>query len=236
MKDRVEGLAVTHPGDEPPAQTDPASDPDGQRQALQVLTLAQRTAAEHVAGAQQHAARIHAVASAKAEQIIGDAQARAEEVRGQAETTLLEARATAVRITRDAQGQGEQARRTADKIVSEARAEAAQIARDAQAYAEELKRQAQQRYDDVVGGLSVQREALQQQIEALEHFDHDYRARLTGFMQTQLRALWVDEPSVTGDIEQPFAVTATRPRPVLQSAAVATIESLPVQRDPAPYS
>jgi cell division septum initiation protein DivIVA len=256
MKDRVKGLAVTHPGDEPPAQTDPASDPDDQRHALQVLTLAQHTAAEHVAGAQQHAARLHAVATAKAEQIIGDAQARAEEVRGQAETTLLEARATAVRISREAQGQAEEMRRTAERMLAATRERAAQLASDAQAHAADLQRQAQQRYDDVVGSLSAKREALQQQIEALEHFDHDYRARLISFMQAQMRALWVDEAQVSGDVEQPAPIAPTAapagPRPALQSASPATTEterlpalrpssvataaSPPAQRSPAPHS
>jgi 2-hydroxychromene-2-carboxylate isomerase len=59
--------------------------------------------------------------------------------------------------------------------------------------------QAQQRYEDVVGGLSARREGLQQQIEALERFDRDYRGRITSFMQTQLRALWADQPQVAVD-------------------------------------
>ena len=52
----------------------------------------------------------------------------------------------------------------------------------------------------MVGSLGVRRESLQQQIEALERFDREYRARLTGFMQNQLRALWVDQPQV-GELE-----------------------------------
>ena len=50
-----------------------------------------------------------------------------------------------------------------------------------------------------MGGLAARREALQQQIEALEQFDRDYRSRLTAFMQSQLRQLWVDQPQVNGD-------------------------------------
>ena len=52
----------------------------------------------------------------------------------------------------------------------------------------------------MVGSLATKREALQGQIEALEMFDRDYRARLTRFMQNQLRALWVDEPHVKGEV------------------------------------
>jgi hypothetical protein len=36
----------------------------------------------------------------------------------------------------------------------------------------------------------------------LEQFDQNYRARLTAFMQAQLRALWVDEPHVDAEIEE----------------------------------
>jgi cell division septum initiation protein DivIVA len=247
MRERVRGLwAAAEPDGELPQQTDAPSDPDGQRRALQVLTLAQRTAEDHVAGARQQAATIQGQAQATAEQIVADAQARAEHMRREAERALLEARATAVRIAREAEQQADKARREADEIVSKARAGAAQIARDAEAQADELKRQAQQRYDNVVGTLAAKREALQQQIEALEHFDHDYRALLTSFVQAQLRALWVDEPQVRADIEQSVAMATTKALPALQAGSVATTASgralpsgsverpgsLPAQRSP----
>jgi len=73
---------------------------------------------------------------------------------------------------------------------------------------------AQQRYEDVVGSLAAKREALQQQIETLEHFDRDYRTRITSFLQNQLRALWVDEPQVNAEeIEQSESVATTTPAP-----------------------
>ena len=86
------------------------------------------------------------------------------------------------------------------------------MAKGAQATADELMHQAQQRYEDVVGSLAAKREALQRQIEALEQFDRDYRARLTTFMQIQLRALWVDEPRVDAEeIEQSGSAATTTP-------------------------
>jgi hypothetical protein len=54
--------------------------------------------------------------------------------------------------------------------------------------------------------------SLQQQIEALELFDREYRARLTAFMQGQLRALWVDQPQVDGELEQ---ADVQPPKPVV---------------------
>jgi cell division septum initiation protein DivIVA len=169
-------------------------------QALQVLTLAQRTAEEHVARAHHQADKIRTDALAAAEQIARDAQVHAHNVRREAEKILTDARAAAEQIARDSHARTEEARTNADKIVADARAAAEQIADDAQANADHLNLQARQRYDDVVGSLGTRRESLQQQIEALEQFDREYRARLTQFMQGQLRALWVDQPQVNGEL------------------------------------
>jgi cell division septum initiation protein DivIVA len=174
--------------------------PDVQ-QAMQMLTLAQRTADEHVATAHRQAEAIQSEARAAAEQIVREAQAQAEAVRTQADTALTEARAQVEQASRDVQANADTARQNAEKIVADARAQAAEIAAEARANADGLDRLAKQRYDEEVGNLAAKREALQQQIEALEQFDCEYRTRLTKFMQGQLRALWVDEPRMTADIE-----------------------------------
>ncbi|WP_239169756.1 hypothetical protein [Actinoplanes xinjiangensis] len=179
-----------------------APNPGLPNQALQVLALAQRTAEEHVASAQHHADKIRTDALAAAEQIARDAQAHANNVRREADRVLAEARAGAEQMARDAQARAEEARRSTEKIVADARARAETIGADAIAGAEQLRHQAQQRYDDVVGSLGVKREALQQQIEALEQFDREYRGRLTAFMQSQLRALWVDAPQMNEYVEE----------------------------------
>jgi cell division septum initiation protein DivIVA len=172
-------------------------------QALHVLTLAQRTAEEHVAAAHQQADKIRTDALAAAEQIARDAQVHAHDVRREADKVLYDARAAAEQTAREAQAHAEEARRTADKILADARARAEAIAAEARANADHLRLQAQQRYDDVVGSLGTKREGLQQQIEALERFDHEYRARLTAFMQGQLRALWLDQPQVNAELPEP---------------------------------
>jgi cell division septum initiation protein DivIVA len=190
------------------APQQPAQQPQGAHpnQALQVLTLAQRTAEEHVARAHHQADKIRTDALAAAEQIARDAQVHAHNVRREAEKILADARAAAEQIARDSHARTEEARNNADKIVADARSAAEQIADDAQANADHLNLQARQRYDDVVGSLGTKREALQNQIEALENFDREYRARLTTFMQSQLRALWVDQPQVTAELpDQPLA-------------------------------
>jgi cell division septum initiation protein DivIVA len=207
VKGRVKGLL----GGPPPMngifdQMDAPSEATAQHQALQVLTLAQRTAEEHLASARRESDRICADARAKAEQIVRDAQAHAHGLAQDAEKALSDAHATAAQIARDAQAHSDNAQRNAEGILSEARTRADELAKNAQANADELKHQAQQRYEDVVGSLATKREGLQQQIEALEQFEREYRARLTTFMQNQLRALWVDEPQVGAeDLEQPVA-------------------------------
>jgi len=103
--------------------------------------------------------------------------------------------------------------------VTDARAAAEQVHDDAAANADHLNLQARQRYDDVVGSLGTKREALQQQIEALEQFDHDYRARLTSFMQSQLRALWVDEPQAGPEPEAAATTVLPAQRAVEAPAA-----------------
>jgi vacuolar-type H+-ATPase subunit H len=213
-----------------PAGGHPAGDV---QQALQMLTLAQRTAEEHVAGARRQAEQILAEARATADQIVRDAQAQADEVRSGADKALSDARARAAKTAEEAEAHAGRARRDGEKIVSDARAQAAEIARNAQASASGLRRQAQQRYDEMVGTLVAKRESLQQQIEALHEFDRDYRNRLLTFMQTQLRALWVEQPQVDGEIEPPPGAPATAVLvPASRSEPEATTGTPPVRTDP----
>jgi len=190
------------------------SEPTAQHQAVQMLTLAQRTADDHVASARREADRVRADARAAAEQIVRDARAHAHGLQQEAEKVLSDARAHAAQTARDAKVGADNARRDAEKILAAAQTRADAMATDAQVNADELRDQARQRYEDVVGGLAAKREALQQQIEALEEFDRDYRARLTTFMQNQLRGLWVDEPRLdAGDLEQQDSAASTPPIP-----------------------
>lgn len=214
MKGRVKGLLAGAPSDDMALDDmHDALDPDAQRQALQVLILAQRTADDHVAGAQHQAGSIRSDARAAAEQIVRDAQGHADGARQDASKALSDARATAEQIVREAQAQADSTRREADKVLSDARAGAAEIVKDAQANAAELERDAQQRYDDVVGSLEGKRVALREQIEALQQFDRDYRSRLAAFMQSQLRTLGAAMPVLDAEIPPPNSLTATGGQP-----------------------
>ncbi|MGI5241157.1 DivIVA domain-containing protein [Dactylosporangium sp. CA-139066] len=174
---------------------------NAQRDALVVLTMAQRTADEHVANAHQEADRIINDARAAADHIVQQAEAHAEDMRADADDVLGQARADASRIVQEARAHADKTEQAADDLLADARARAAEIVKIATQRADDMKHQAEMRYQDVVGSLAAKREGLQQQIESLERFDREYRSRLTSFMQTQLRALWVDQPQVDPDIE-----------------------------------
>lgn len=174
-----------------------------QYKALEVLTMAQRTADEHVATARRDAERIRSEARASAEQIITEAQTQAGGLRGEAEKILAEARATTERAAREAEVLTSRTEQQASGILNDARTRAEEIVKESEANASDIKHRAQQIYEDVVGGLSAKREALQKQIEALERFDGEYRSRLTAFMQQQLRALWVDQPQSSQGLGEP---------------------------------
>jgi cell division septum initiation protein DivIVA len=206
MKERVKALlGGTSPEGATAEHALLTAEPLRSDQALQVLTLAQRTAEEHVATAHRHADKIRTDARAAADQMARDAQVHAHNVRREADRVLADARAASEQAARDARASAEEAQRGTDRILSEAHARAGTVVGDARGHAEQLKRQAQQRYEDAVGGLASKREALHEQIEMLEQFDREYRSRLTAFMQGQLRALWVDQPPVSTEPDTPAA-------------------------------
>lgn len=223
--DRAQVVANGSPRDgrtsEQPLVTPRGGSPD---QALHVLAMAQRTAEEHVRDAHRHAEAIRADAKAAAEQIARDADAHALGVRREADKALSEARATKEQAARDAEAHLGQSQHNAQKVVVDARAEAASIAAAARTDAEELKAQAQRRYEDIVGSLGSRRAGLQEQIEALEEFDRQYRSRLLAFMQGQMRALWADQPQVAGELGDPdqqkgpnAVIPGQRPAPAVES-------------------
>ena len=196
MKDRVNELVADGPAELAGTAADDAS----QRPTVHMLALAQRTAEKHIADAHQEADKIQAHAEASAEQILRDAQARAAVELQDAEEARSRARVVVEQMARDAQARADPAGRTAEIIISEARARAEQIAADARAQAEELDSRAQMRHHDLVVSLAAKQQAVQQQIQTLEEFDRDYRARLLAFMRAQLRALGVDAQHVDSGI------------------------------------
>lgn len=181
---------LLRPAPMPPRPHEPQAMPP--HQALQVLTLAQRTAEEHLTAARHEADQIRAAARATADRAAQEAGDHVHAVRAEADRVLTGARHTAEQTTRDARARADEIRHEADKVLAAAREEAQSIVDAGREQAARLTVQAQHRYEAAVGGLASQRAALQGQIQALEEFDGEYRRRLTFFVQDQLRALWAE--------------------------------------------
>ncbi|MEV6350485.1 hypothetical protein [Actinoplanes sp. NPDC051851] len=118
-----------------------------------------------------------------------------------ADDHLAAADTHARRIHDDARSYAAEIRAEADRVLADARREAERIVSEGNDRAEHVALQAQRHYEDTVGGLTIKRQALQSQIEALAAFDQEYRQRITSFLQNQLRALWSEEPRVTDVLE-----------------------------------
>ena len=67
------------------------------------------------------------------------------------------------------------------------------------------------------------------------HFDREYRARLTAFMQTQLRALWVDVPVVGHELDEASeaADAPAQTKIEIEIVAEGTAGDAPAQDEPA---
>ena len=167
--------------------------------AMEVLVIAQRTAEEHIRSTRAEAESIRAGALASAGEVLRDAESYAEEIRRKAEQILAEATSAAESVARNAQERADEIEQRAMLVMSDARSRAERIGSEARVSAEEVRRQARTEYDDVLERLQAGRAALLRQIESLEQFDRDYRLRLLGFMQEQMRSLWADNPRVLGD-------------------------------------
>ena len=137
VKDRVRGLLGALPGNEsgdhvgmhaaapgtagpsgPPGAAGPSGpagrpEPEMPHHALQVLTLAQRTADEHLAGARVQAEKIHADARAAAEQTARNAEIHAHQVRQEADKVLAEAREASQQMAREARAHAQEVEREA---------------------------------------------------------------------------------------------------------------------------
>jgi hypothetical protein len=172
---------------------------EGPDRAMEVLVIAQRTAEEHMRSTRLEAENIRARALSSAGEVLRDAEAYAGEIRRKAEQILEEANNAAESVGRNAQERANEVEQRAMLALTDARSRAERIGDEARLGAEELRRQARAEYDDVLERLHAGRESLLRQIESLEHFDREYRLRLLGFMQEQMRALWADNPQIIGD-------------------------------------
>lgn len=187
------------------AETALASNSEADESVRKTLVLAQRTAEMAVNEANQ-----------EAQQIREAAEADAQEIRAAAEAEAAELRAAAEHAQADAQTQAAATMAAADEAAeSRLRAAADQIEADdnaARATREELAAEAAQASADAVRALEQQERQLRADVEALEQYLADERARILDVLTTAVdrfgdtlrpaRPAGVDELDVAIDREE----------------------------------
>lgn len=97
----------------------------------------------------------------------------------------------------------ELARKLHEEHVREGLTKRDQLIRDGQENAARLVRDAEAQARAVIGQLELDRKAFENTIDELREFEHDYRARLRDYIETQLSALVREE-----SFEQPLEAAA----------------------------
>jgi DivIVA domain-containing protein len=130
--------------------------------------------------------------------------------------TIPEAANAAARLLEIAGQNAEQlvseAHESADKIVSEATVRAERLEAESKAKAEALQTEAQTRSErldeetskrrtELLSGLERDRDGIASELESLRVFEREYRSRLRGYFESQLRAL--DSESLADSIPLP---------------------------------
>ncbi|EIE99968.1 DivIVA-like cell division protein Wag31 [Saccharomonospora glauca] len=133
-------------------------------QAAKVLGLAQEMADRLTAEAKTESDTMLAEARAKSEQLLSDARAKADSMVNDARTR-------------------------AETMLNEARTRAETLERQAREKATNLDREAQRKYTETLNNLNTEKTALNKKIEELRTIEREYRTRLRGFLESQLREL-----------------------------------------------
>ncbi|WP_028661490.1 DivIVA-like cell division protein Wag31 [Saccharomonospora saliphila] len=133
-------------------------------QAAKVLGLAQEMADRLTAEAKTESDGMLAEARTKSEQLLSDA-------RSKADSTVNEARTRA------------------ETMLNDARTRAETLERQAREKATNMDREAQRKYTETMNSLNSEKSALNKKIEELRTIEREYRTRLRGFLESQLREL-----------------------------------------------
>ncbi|MGH3502744.1 MAG: DivIVA domain-containing protein, partial [Nocardioidaceae bacterium] len=110
------------------------------------------------------AARLLEIASTSANQLV-------DEAKGDADTIVAEARTKA------------------DRLHTEAKSKAERVESDARTRSEKLDAETSDRRQQMFGQLEIDRDKLSRELEDLRAFEREYRTRLKGYFEGQLRAL-----------------------------------------------
>ncbi|MDX6308233.1 MAG: hypothetical protein QOI06_1279 [Nocardioidaceae bacterium] len=99
-----------------------------------------------------------------------------------ADQLVTEARDEATRILEEAQT-------SAERLENEARSNAERVEADARTRSESLDSETSERRTRLLGALEQDKDALSRELEDLRTFEREYRGRLKGYFEAQLKAL-----------------------------------------------
>ncbi|WP_116041917.1 DivIVA domain-containing protein [Amycolatopsis palatopharyngis] len=133
----------------------------------------------------------------QAAKVLGLAQEMADRLTAEAKTEsdgmLAEARTKSEQLLSDARSKSDsmvnEARTRAETMLNDARTRAETLERQARDKATTLEREAQRKYTETMNNMNSEKSALGKKIEELRTIEREYRTRLRGFLESQLREL-----------------------------------------------
>ncbi|MTD59079.1 DivIVA-like cell division protein Wag31 [Amycolatopsis pithecellobii] len=133
----------------------------------------------------------------QAAKVLGLAQEMADRLTAEAKTEsdgmLAEARAKSEQLLSDARAKSDsmvnEARTRAETMLNDARTRAETLERQARDKATSMEREAQRKYTETMNTMNAEKSTLGKKIEELRTIEREYRTRLRGFLESQLREL-----------------------------------------------
>ena len=150
---------------EPPQpQPEPEPEPEPVREPEPVAAVPALPAVSTVPEASSAAARLLEIATHNADQLVSEAKDDADKVLGEA-------------------------RIKSERLEADSKAKAERLESDARTRAEKLDAETSERRAQLFGQLERDKDNLSRELEDLRAFEREYRSRLKGYFQSQLRAL-----------------------------------------------
>ncbi|HVV10373.1 DivIVA domain-containing protein [Amycolatopsis sp.] len=146
---------------------------------------------------QAHSMTDNGEPNVQAAKVLGLAQEMADRLTAEAKTEsdgmLAEARAKSEQLLSDARSKSDsmvnEARTRAETMLNDARTRAETLERQARDKATSMEREAQRKYTETMNNMNTEKTALGKKIEELRTIEREYRTRLRGFLESQLREL-----------------------------------------------
>jgi DivIVA domain-containing protein len=137
-------------------------------------------------GAHGHAAKMLGLAQETANRLAGDAKAEAGGMLG-------EARVKSEKLISDTRTKADnlinQARIQVESLLNEAQAKVEVLDRQSREKAALLEREAAGKHAEIMGSISQEKKTVERRVAELRAFEREYRARLTTYLESQLREL-----------------------------------------------